>query len=330
MTALGKTLRLFLADGTPNGVVIGEIINWTGQVIRFPRSNLGDFLKRKESNRTGVYLLIGDDTEIPGRLRVYVGETDNLGSRIKQHAISEDKIFWEHACVISSKDFNLTKSHALFLEARIIERALHADRVTLENTKTNPYENIPESELSDMSYFFDQLSVILPALGFELFLPRALDRSVVERRASVTPETLANGLDPVERKPLEARTGQSAIEVVLRDAKFEIEAKGLESNGEILVISGSQARGINESAVNGYRQLRERLIKEGRLAPTSNARILVFTSDVIFSSPSAASAVILDRNDNGRDSWKLASNNKTLNDWYAQQAKGTAQPTAEA
>jgi hypothetical protein len=142
----------------PDGIVIAEIINWTGQIIRFPRELLSEFLARQESNRTGVYLLIGDDQEVPGRRRVYVGETDNLGARLRQHATADDKEFWNHACVVTSKDQNLTKAHALFLQAKVIERATLADRVTLENAQKSLYENVPESDASDMSYFFEQIS----------------------------------------------------------------------------------------------------------------------------------------------------------------------------
>lgn len=331
MTSLGKTLRLFLVDGSSNGIVIAEIINWSGQVIRFPRGRLGEFLTRKESNRTGVYLLSGDDAEVPGRLRVYVGETDNLGMRIKQHANDQDKGFWDYACTISSKDFNLTKSHALFLESKIIDRASYADRVTLENTQQSLYENIPESDLSDMSYFFDQLSVVLPALGYELFSPRALDTTQSIAVSTNNTSVLDFDAKAIERRsPLEPRTGPDAIQVILRDAKFGIEAKGLESNGEILVVSGSQARGENESEVNVYRSLRERLIKEGKLATTEDPRVLVFKTDVLFNSPSAASAVILDRNDNGRNSWRAVESNRTLNDVYAQQANRAQQPQGES
>ena len=66
----GKTLRLFLVDGIPTGIVLGEIINWTGQITRLPRSSLAHFLERKDLNRTGVYLLIGSDEEEAGRQRV--------------------------------------------------------------------------------------------------------------------------------------------------------------------------------------------------------------------------------------------------------------------
>jgi hypothetical protein len=135
MKTLGKTLRLFLADGTPSGIVVAEIINWSGQLIRLPRPLLRAFLERKESNRTGVYLLVGADDEVAGRLRVYVGESDNVGVRLRQHVNSDDKSFWDFACVITSKDQNLTKAHGLFLEARIVDRALSADRVSLENSK---------------------------------------------------------------------------------------------------------------------------------------------------------------------------------------------------
>jgi hypothetical protein len=285
MAMLGKTLRLFLVDGTPEGILIAEIINWTGQVARLPRAMLGEFLARKESNRTGVYLLIGDDDEVPGRLRVYVGESDNLGNRLRQHINSTEKAFWDYACVITSKDQNLTKAHGLFLESKIIERALSADRVTLENSQTNTYENIPESDISDMTYFFEQVSVLLPALGVEMFSPSILDQQEhvwsPKRVPIYEPNTPSNSQRRSPDASLEPITGSSKIQVMLRDQKFGIVARGLESNGQILVLNGSQARGENESETNIYRQLRNRLIKEGKLNPSADPRVLNFSGMLI-------------------------------------------------
>jgi len=329
---LGKTLRLFLVDGTPSGIVVAEIINWSGQVIRVPRALLGDFLERRESNRTGVYLLVGDDEEVPGRLRVYVGESDNLGSRLRQHINDEDKSFWEVAYVATSKDQNLTKAHVLFLESQIIDGATAVGRVSLENTRVKPYESIPESDISDMTYFLQQISVLLPALGIELFSPANLEKERIN-----VPSELPSGADRNtsvsqtldRRQTLPAVTGSSPIDVILRDGVFNIEARGLEANGEILVLKGLRARGENDSETNVYRPLRNRLIKEGKIAPTNDPRILEFASDVIFNSPSAASAVILDRNDNGRTSWREQTTNNTLNAWYAEQANRAQQPPEE-
>ena len=38
----GRSLRLFLVDGTPNGLLTGEIMNWTGHVLTGPRSKLAE------------------------------------------------------------------------------------------------------------------------------------------------------------------------------------------------------------------------------------------------------------------------------------------------
>jgi hypothetical protein len=328
MRSLGKTLRLFLVDGTSSGIVVAEIINWSGQVFRVPRALVAEFIERRESNRTGVYLLIGDDEEVPGRLQVYVGESDNVGNRLRQHVRDQDKSFWEYACVVTSKDQNLTKAHGLFLEAKIIERALSAGRVTLDNSQAGPYDNIPESDISDMTYFFQQTEVLLPALGIELFAPVILQQSPLTTLGCDEPpagSTSERGLND-RRAPLPAVTGPQTIGVVLRDSVFGIEARGLESNGEVLVLKGSKARGVNESKENLYRQLRNRLIKEGKLVGTNDPRIMEFASDVVFNSPSAASAVILDRNDNGRASWREQRTNKSLNEWYVEQANLAKQP----
>jgi hypothetical protein len=37
----GKTIRIFLADGEPAGILLAEISDWTGKVLVAPRSQLG-------------------------------------------------------------------------------------------------------------------------------------------------------------------------------------------------------------------------------------------------------------------------------------------------
>lgn len=50
----GKTIRIYLVDGEPTGILTAEIINWTGKVLVAPRSQLADLAKRPEVKRTGV------------------------------------------------------------------------------------------------------------------------------------------------------------------------------------------------------------------------------------------------------------------------------------
>jgi hypothetical protein len=61
-------------------------------------------------------------------------------------------------------------------------------------------------------------------------------------------------------------------------------------------------------------ELRERLKENGILKEENG--ILLFLSDYIFNSPSAASSVVLGRHSNGWTEWKNKINNKTLDELY--------------
>jgi len=52
--SVGKSIRLYLANGTPGGLLTAEIMNWTGHVVAAPRSELAALLKRQEASRTGI------------------------------------------------------------------------------------------------------------------------------------------------------------------------------------------------------------------------------------------------------------------------------------
>lgn len=61
-------------------------MNWTGHVVAAPRSDLAGLLKRPETSRTGVYILIGDHPDSLGGLLAYIGEGDDISDRLRQHA----------------------------------------------------------------------------------------------------------------------------------------------------------------------------------------------------------------------------------------------------
>ena len=75
--SIGKSVRLFLADGTPGGLLTAEIMNWTGHVVAAPRSDLAALLKRPEAKRTGIYILLGDDPNSLGGTIAHIGDLDN-------------------------------------------------------------------------------------------------------------------------------------------------------------------------------------------------------------------------------------------------------------
>ena len=75
------------------------------------------------------------------------------------------KDFWDRAIVLTSKDANLTKAHARYLESSFIALAQQARRSRLLNGTAPPLLPLPEADVSDMEYFIAQVKIILPVLG---------------------------------------------------------------------------------------------------------------------------------------------------------------------
>ena len=84
------------------------------------RTALPDLIRREEATRTGIYLLVGPDPNLPERHLVCVGEGDQVRTRLRAHDADEAKDFFTRAVLIVSKDENLTKAHGRYLESRII------------------------------------------------------------------------------------------------------------------------------------------------------------------------------------------------------------------
>nr|WP_250148294.1 GIY-YIG nuclease family protein [Halomonas jincaotanensis] len=214
----GRSIRLFLVDGTPNGLLTAEIMNWTGHVLTGPRSKLSELVQRPECGRTGIYFLVGPDPENSLRPLVYIDDSDDVGTRLKQHnrpeAVSgsgDGKDFWEKVCLITSKDQNLTKAHVKYLESLLIQNAGQVGRCKLINGTAHDYINLPESDRADMAFFVEQIRTVLPVLGLDFLRetsrPSRLPR-VCRRRPSSPPDLgddLAGFL--AQRRLLEAETG---------------------------------------------------------------------------------------------------------------------------
>jgi hypothetical protein len=116
----GRQIRLFLVDGTPSGIMTAEVMNWTGKALAAPRSRLGDLIRREEASRTGIYVLLGPDPDRANGSKCYIGEADNIGKRLRRHEDDDDKDFFDRVAIVASKDENLTKAHARFLESQLI------------------------------------------------------------------------------------------------------------------------------------------------------------------------------------------------------------------
>ena len=167
MNHTGYTIRIFVADGDPEGVRVIDQMNWTGIAIAFPRGLWPKVKARKEFDRAGVYVLVGygeDDDELP---RVYVGEGDGIRSRIDLHEQKKD--FWTWGISFTSNAGALNKAHVQWLEYALVQRAKEAGQCILDNGNVPQAPALSEHEAADVAGFLDQMLRILPLVNLRAF-----------------------------------------------------------------------------------------------------------------------------------------------------------------
>jgi hypothetical protein len=280
----GRTIKLFLVDGAPQGMRTAEVGNWTGLALVCPRTDLAKVAKRDEVHRAGVYLLVGPSESVASRPRVYIGEADDVWTRLQSHA---GKDFWTWVVVFASKDLNLTKAHVRWLEARLVQEVTAAKRADVENGVEPGEKHLPEAEASDMEAFLDNVRLLLPVLGLDV---------------------LATDVHGGGHKAL-------TLELKWEDARAECVVR----DGQFVVLKGSTARTKEvDSLGEGYRDLRAKLKQDGVLAEAKNG-LLQFTIDYAFDSPTAAAAMVSGTGLNGRAHWKVKGEGISYKEWQERQ-----------
>lgn len=299
----GRSIKIFLVDGTPNGLRTAEVGLSTIKAMMCPRAELEALGKRSEARKTGVYILAGDDLEHLGRLRIYIGEGDEVFTRIKAHNNDESMDFWDRVLLFVSKDENLTKAHVRYLEAKLLERAGKANRCSLANRKAAIGGLLPEPDVVDMEEFLKQVHLLAATLGLAVFD--------------------AGGVQEDGEEPRRNEAPKAEVELFCRGGGYD--ARCAVIGGEFVVRKGSRARlGETESLVDYGRAMRKTLIDAGVLRRDGDA--YVFTQDYAFPSPTSAGQVIVGGVVNGRVAWKLADG-RTYKEW--QEAQVEAQATGE-
>ncbi|MBC8146585.1 MAG: GIY-YIG nuclease family protein [Bacteroidetes bacterium] len=275
----GKTIKIFLIDGDPNGRMSCELSNWTGKAYKIPRIKVKDCSDRDDLVSTGVYLLFGKDED--GKDLVYIGEAESILKRLTQHLNQKD--FWNETIVFISKDENLNKAHIKYLENRLHVLAQTAKRYKIENSITPTQSSISESDRAEMEEFIENIKMLVNTLGHKVF---------------------------DEKRDFKPKQKQ---EIFIIKAARGADGQGEPSSDGFVVLKGSKAAGtIVNSLTPNFINLRQKLIDESVLI--NKGEYYEFSEDYIFSSPSTAAVMVMGRNANGLTEWKQKSG-KTLKEF---------------
>jgi hypothetical protein len=221
-------------------------------------------------NKSGVYLLLG--TTDKDEEAVYIGQADvRKNERGVLHRILEPHRsidYWTESIIFTTVDNSLGATELNYLEYRLHEIALDANRFKVTNGGSPHKGSLPEEKEDEMEDFIDFIRMVVRALGRKVF------------------------------EPMVTRVPENSIEdQIFRSKGKKASALAKITDDGIVVLKGSQlAEGVTRSAPKQVIKLREKY-KEF----IDNAFVL--TKDVRFASPSAAAGFIGGASLNGNDYW---------------------------
>lgn len=282
----GKSIELFLVNGTADSIVTAELSNWNGKAIKIPRIEVAA-CKREDITQAGVYFLFCKEDDDSNS--VYIGEAENVKERLMQHLrdynSEKEKYYWSTAIIFIGRDLN--KALIRYLENRFVEIARELKRYLVLTKNTYRNTVMKESQIAAMEEFIENVKVLLGALGFKVLEP--LDK----------PDKSKNDRsDKEQNKELKLH-----LERTIKDVG-KIEADGIRTSEGFVVLQGSHVSPIDDDTISTS-------LKEQRKKANIESGIL--KEDILFSSPSYAAMFVIGKSANGLTSWKT-SDGRSLKD----------------
>jgi predicted GIY-YIG superfamily endonuclease len=266
----GKSIELFLVNGTADSLVTAELSNWNGKSIKIPRTEVVG-CNREDIRGVGVYFLFCQEED--GDDSVYIGEAENVLERLNQHLrdyqTGKEKYYWNTAVVFVGRDLN--KALIRYLENRLVEIARDSNRYVVLTKNTYKNTVMKESQIAVMEEFIENVKILISTLGYKVLVPAP----------QATDET-----------------------IYLYCKGSGANAKGFVSAGGFTILKDSVISDhivpSLETQGKTYYILRNKLEADGTISDGK------FTRNYEFSAPSAASAVVLGHTSNGNVDWKTA------------------------
>lgn len=276
----GKSIELFLVNGTADSLITAELSNWNGKAIKIPRIEVTS-CKREDITQAGVYFLFCKEDD--GSDSVYIGEAENVKDRLIQHLrdyqAEKEKYYWSTAVIFVGRDLN--KALIRYLENRFVEIARNSKRYIVLTKNTYRNTVMKESQIAVMEEFIDNVKILINALGYKLLEPF----SQVESPASEADDEM-----------LFLTSGSAK-------ATGKVTTEGFVVFEDAIINEKTSTKSLSA----GMQKLRQTLIDSDKVQNWKT------TEDILFSSASAAADFILGYSVSGPQMWKT-KDGRTLKD----------------
>lgn len=281
MAAHGKSINLFLMDGTASGRIKCTLANWTGVAYKIPRTGLEKCKERDDLKQSGVYFLFGTSDQT-GESVVYIGQAgvrkngEGLLYRLQEHKRNPDKDYWTEAVVFTTSNNSFGPTEISYLENRFCTLATEANRYFVKNGNDPTSGNITEEKESELEEFIDYAKIVMGTLGHKVF------------------EKLATTIPAVE-----GESGTlSDSSVILEIHQGILNARGVRTSDGFVLLKGSKVKlGLAPTCPKNAKKAREQ-----HAAKLDGDGILL--EDLLLHSPNEAASFVVGHSINAREAWK--------------------------
>lgn len=278
MSVRGKSINLFLMDGTAVGRVKCTLANWTGVSYKIPRTELEKCKSRDDLKQSGVYFLFGVSDQT-GENIVYIGQAgarkngEGILHRLEEHKRDENKDYWTEAVVFTTSNNSFGPTEISYLENRFFILAKDANRYNVKNKDHPTSGNVTEEKESELEEFIEYAEIVMGTFGHRIF------NSLEER--------------PIRK---EVRKEDADAEPLLYLKTSKANAKGRRTNEGFVVYKGASistqpTKSCPETIHTLRKQYSDRI---------ENGTLL---EDTLFTSPSAAAGFVSFASANGIIMW---------------------------
>ena len=287
-----RSMVIFFLDGTPSGVRTAQMQMSTVMAVAFRREHFSQVRDLSDGmfarlTGPGVYILTGTDRD-NGHV-AYVGESQDVLSRIDQHLRDPKKEFWSEVIALVNKDDLLTKAHVMQIERQLIESARKNTDWNIRNGKNAKEASggLPPHDIAACDEFAKQVKILVAGLGLDLF--RAPVRSDFQHQ-------------PKAVNPVEMAADDDHLFYGM-SGRQRIATMKIDDSGQFVILKGSRAKvSTAKKLPPSTAKARRTLIGNGVLK--EGAKFLTFEEDVPFKSSSAAAQMIAGCSWSGPKYWK--------------------------
>lgn len=271
-----QVLTMILKDGKSTGIIECGLDEWYGISYKIPRNKLKKASDLKYINNTGVYILLGDDEKTSNKI-AYIGETENIYTRLEQH--NRNKDFWNECIVFMSENNSLNKAHIKYIEYELYVQATEVKRYIVKNDAIPTKSSLGSADEIKARKFIEKIKVITSILGYRLF------DELINKDEKITDDN---------------------ENILYLQYKGAIMGKAIATDEGIVILKGSQITNDIKPSVSPT--LEKYILKERSSEDIEKG---IYINNHLVNSPSIAGAILLGSNINGRTAWKN-KNGKTL------------------